>query len=537
MTSQPKPSRPRVVAFMDIGTNSIRLLLVRINPNHTHTVLTSQKEVVRLGEGEFVDQYLKPEAMKRAALVCRKFAELARSHGAKEIIAVATSAARDAQNQKQFLQLLKREAKVDVHVVAGKEEARLIYLGVSSGAHIGRKKALFIDIGGGSAEVIVGDQKQYDHLDMLKLGAIRLTTMFLPDETGPVSDDRYALVRRYVRNACIRTAQRVQGYKIDLAFGSSGTIVNLAEIASRLLRKRPLQRDDTLTLRHLKETSRMLRELPLEERRDVPGINPERADIIIAGAAVIETLMEELGVQEIRISDRGLRDGLLVDYLARSEHGHAIADLTVRERSVLQLGRACSFDEPHARTVAKLSLELFDSARATRFHNLGERERELLEHAAMLHDIGAFLSYNNHHGHSYYLIRNADLLGFDQTETTIMAAVAFFHRRAFPRKKHPEFAALDERSQSVVRVLCMLLRIAESLDRSHTGLVRSARLSAMDRNAALLRISASQDCQLEIWSVENHEQDFAKVFDRELGIDAMMEAERKQRRGKKRDSR
>jgi exopolyphosphatase/guanosine-5'-triphosphate,3'-diphosphate pyrophosphatase len=517
------PAAPRVAAFMDIGTNSVRLLLVRLNANHTHTVLTSQKEVVRLGENEFSSGQLQPDAMRRAALVCRKFAELARSHGARDITAVATSATRDAENQQEFLARLKREAGLDVRVVAGKEEARLVYLGVSSGAHLGAHKALFIDIGGGSAEVIVGDQRRHFYLDMLKLGAIRLTTLFLPGETGPVSAERYALIQRFARNACVRAAQSVAGYKIEQAYGSSGTILNLADITARAVHGRPRGPDDSLGLADLRATAKLLCSLPLEKRRGVPGINPERADIIIAGAAALETLMAEFGVAELRLSERGLREGLLADYLARSQHSRPLAGLSVRERSVLQLGRACGFDEAHARTVTRLALELFDTARAAGLHGLGGRERELLEHAAMLHDIGAFLAYNSHHAHSYYLIRHADLLGFDQNDIALVAATAFFHRKAMPRKKHPEFASLSRDAQAAVRVLCLLLRVAESLDRSHSGLVRSARLIRPDKTSALLRLRAAGECELEIWSAENHAGDFETVFGRGLRIEARID--------------
>ncbi len=228
-----RPDNERVVAFLDIGTNSLRLLLVRINPNRSYTVLSDQKEMVRLGEGEFVDQFLQPEAMQRAALVAHKFATMARAYHAEEIIAVATSATREAQNQEEFLRLLKREAQLTVHTVSGREEARLIYLGVVNGVHLGDKQAIFIDIGGGSTEVIIGNQQQYQHLDSLKLGAIRLTSMFfLPGEEGAISSSRYALIQNYVRNAAVRTVQQVKQYSIELAFGSSGTIENLADIAA-----------------------------------------------------------------------------------------------------------------------------------------------------------------------------------------------------------------------------------------------------------------------------------------------------------------
>ena len=502
----------RIVAFMDLGTNAVRLLLVRFNPNHSYTILTRQREAVRLGEGEFLRQRLQEEAMQRAALVCGKFADMARAYGAAEIVAVATSASREAQNQARFLKLLEREAKLDVRVVSGKEEARLIYLGVSSGVNLGGKRALFLDIGGGSTEVIVGDQHQYQFLDTLKLGAIRLTSLFfLPDETEPVPAARYTLLQRYVRNISVRTVQRLRQCKFDLAIGSSGTIVSLAEIAARLFDKRPLKKEDTLTHAHLREVTRLLCSLPLEERRNVPGMNPDRADIIIAGAAILDTLMKDLGLADLRVSERGLRDGLLIEYLSRAEHG-GLEPAGFRERSVLQLGRACNFNEAHARAVERLAHELFDTGREAGLHHLGDWERELLGYSALAHDLGMFLSYDNHQVHSAYVIRNAELLGFDQTEQAIMSAVALFHGKAFPRKKHPALAPLDKRARGIVRVLCIFLRLAESLDRSHSGVVAHARFRAAKRKRAVLDIVSPQDCQLELWGLTSHEKAFEKVF-------------------------
>lgn len=525
MTAQFTFPSGRVVAFMDIGTNSIRLLLVRINPNQSYTVLSQQKEVVRLGEGEFVDQYLQPEAMQRAALVCREFAEMARSYGAEQILAVATSATREAKNQKAFLRLLQREAELEVRMISGREEARLIYLGVSSGVHLGVDPALFIDIGGGSTEVIVGNQEQYHFLDSLKLGAIRLTSLFfLPNESEPVAPARYALIQQYVRNAAVRAIQNVREHDLKMAFGSAGTIENLADIAIYQAYNRRRNRDDVLTYDQLQEVVRLLCSLPLEERRKVPGINANRADIIIAGAAIIDSLMQELELDELRISDRSLRDGLLVDYLSQSEHAHLVVGKSVRERSVLQLGRACGFDEPHARTVGRLALALYDSARENELHNYGDAERELLEYSALLHDIGTFLSYNNHQAHTRYLIRNADLLGFDQTEIAIMANAGYFHRKSFPRRrKHPEYAALDKRSRRLVRLFAVLLRIAESLDRSHAGVVHDASLRALDKKNVVLAIFASQDCQLEIWGALNHKKAFKKAFGRRLQLEVAID--------------
>lgn len=525
MMSHLYPVDDHHVAFLDLGTNSARLLLVRVNANRSYTVITQQKEFVRLGEGEFTDDELQPAAMDRAVLVCRKFADLARSYQAQEIIAVATAAVRDAQNQREIIQRLNDEAQVDIRVISGREEARLIFLGVASGVHLGTQQAMIIDIGGGSTEIIVGDQHTFHDLDSLKLGAIRLTMQFLAGETGPVSPLRYATIQQSVRNTALRPIQRMRPTRPQLAFGSSGTIDNLAAISARLIHKRQPLRHELLTAQDLRQVVTLLCALPLEERRKVPGINPERADIIIAGAAILETLMQELELPHLHVSHRGLLDGMLVDYLTRTESIPAMKALSVRAQSVVRLGRICNFDERHAAHVSRLAMELFDSARECKLHSLGDWERELLGWAAQLHDIGTFLNYANHHAHSYYFIRNADLLGFDQTELAIIAATAYFHRRKIlPRKRHPEYAALDSRAQQIVRVLCVLLRLAESLDRSHAGLVESVSLCTKNHKNLIMAIHG-KDCQLELWGVQAHASAVEKVFRHKLVIADPLNAE------------
>ena len=506
-----------VVGFIDLGTNSARLLVVRSHPDRTYSELNRLKEVVRLGEGEFLTNVLQPQAMQRAAMVCRKFVEMAHGYDAEKIVAVATSASRDARNKDVFLKRLRREAGLDVRIISGKEEARLIYLGVSSGLKLGDEKALFIDIGGGSTEIVVGDQQEYFYLDSLNLGAIRLyTKFFTPSETGPVSQRRYNKIQRHVRQSSVRTIQRVRSLKFSLAVGSSGTLMNLAEIASKLCHPDDGGSADVLTRADLKTVVAHLCALPVEERAKVPGINSERADIIIPGAAIIDTLMDELNLPEIRISDRGLREGMPIDYLSCSGSSEWIDHRTFRKRSVLQLGHSCGFEEVHAKHVAKLALQLFDSSRAAGLHTLGELQRELLEYAALLHDVGIFLSYRRHRAHSYYFIRNAELLGFNETEIAVMAVTVLYHHKSYPRRKHPQFAELDKRHRRVTRILCVLLRLAESLDRTHGQVVKQVEFGPINDKACLLDVRADVDCQLEIGEVQNHTLSFNKTFKKRL---------------------
>jgi exopolyphosphatase/guanosine-5'-triphosphate,3'-diphosphate pyrophosphatase len=230
--------------------------------------------------------------------------------------------------------------------------------------------------------------------------------------------------------------------------------------------------------------------------------------------------MDEFGVEEVTVSERGLRDGLLAEYLAQGGD-QEYKEMSVRERSVLQLGRSCNLDEMHAERVKGLALSLFDSGFRQGLHNLGDWERELLGYAAFLHDIGDFISFNNHHLHSHYIIRNAELLGFDQREIAIMADLARFHRKKIPRKKDPDLEDLDEHSQKIVILLSTLLRLAESLDRSHTGLVEQAEFAIVQKTAAVIAIHSNEDVQLEVWGVESDGKAFEKAFNRSLSSNVM----------------
>jgi len=511
------PSEDRTVAFIDIGTNSITLLLARIHSDRTYTIDSSREEIVRLGEGEFVDQSIQPDAIQRAVEVCRSFVELSHQSQAEEIIAVATTAVRESVNRSEFIQQLKDMTGLDVRVISGLEEARLVYLGVASGLDLQNRQALFIDIGGGSTKLIIGDRQHHYLLDSLKLGSLRLTSMFfLPDETGPVASNRYQLLQKYIRNNFVRSFQRIQPYKIDIVVGSAGTILSLIDMVARNFYQRPRTVDEIITYDQLKTVVKILCDLPLDQRRELPGIERERAGSIIAGAAIIDTLMDDLKLTSLQACERGLCYGLLIDYLSRTSESLALGQMNVREQSVLKFARTVNFDEPHARQVSRLALQLFDSAFNLGLHKLGRWERELLEYAALLHDVGAFLSYQNHQKHSYYLIHNADLLGFDQKETAIMALAGLHHRKGLPTEEEKEFLSLDQDSQTAVRVMSMMLHLAESLDRGHVGAVHRVRFIQGADQTIVLEVFSNQDCQLELWGVQNHLAGFEQTFQRPL---------------------
>ncbi len=525
MASEELRSDDRVLAFIDIGTNSIRMSIVRIKANQAYTILREEKEIVRLGEHVFNRGYLQKKSMKRAVLVCQKFVEVADAFDADEIIAVATSATREAKNKFEFLEELQKTG-LDVTVISGKEEARLIYRGIASGVHIENKKTIFIDIGGGSTEIVTGNQSKYCGTNSLELGAIRLSRMFLSECTGnPVPIPVYKTMKQYVRNEMQKTMGRMNCEKIELAIGSSGTVVNLAEIARKIFKKGGSKRDLVLEQSDLKEVIPLLCSLPLDERKKVPGINADRADILIGGAVILETIMEEYALKEILISHRSLRHGLLIDYLQKNGENLQFEEMSVRDMSVLRLGRSCNINECHANTVASLALQLFDSASKIKLHSLGDTERELLKYSALLHDTGKFISFKDHHIHSHYVISHAELLGFNQTEIAIMANVARFHRKRVPRQHEMTMAELSEHSRMTVAILSMLLKFAEKLDRSHTGRVKTARFKKKDKNKVTLSLRSEGECDLEQWGIESVVSDFEKMFGRGVKLYVLRESQ------------
>ena len=530
---------------MDIGTNSIRLGVVEVQKDYTWTTLASQKQVVRLGEGEFAAttkrrksdggenerHRLTEDAIARAALVCTRFAEVARGFGAEEIVALATAAVREAENGDEFVARVRAEADLDVRVISGQEEARLIYLGVASGIELPEgKNALIMDIGGGSTELIVGDGQTHDFLDSLRMGAIRLTQEFLGDAAKPVAAAQWAAMTQHVRSGLVPAARAIAQAKFSVMYGSSGTIQNIAEMAAHT-RPAPVPtsfRNYVLTLAEVQAISRRLCALTLDQRRRVPGINPERGDIILGGAAILQTAMETVGAANILISDRALREGIVVDRLMRDAPpiSPATADQALagaRLRSIRKLMRATNVDEVHAAHIVHLSLSLFDQWKALGLHDYG-RARELLEYAALLHDAGFFVSHTDHQQHSYYLIRHSELLGFNDREIDIIANLAFYHRKSVPRRKHPQFASLDAKTQRLIRVLSCALRLAEALDRSHLMLVRDVRCERLSKpDHILMALHATADAQLELWAAQGQSTVFEKTFGLPLDVCVVQE--------------
>jgi exopolyphosphatase/guanosine-5'-triphosphate,3'-diphosphate pyrophosphatase len=525
MTTSKTPVDDSVIAAMDIGTNSVRMAMVRLEAEPgSWSVLSQHKETVRLGQDEFAHGRISEEAIQRGVLVLKQFAQIARGRGASEIVAIATAALREAENQHEFIERAAAEAGVEVQVVPGVEEARLIYLGVASGVELGNQRGLFVDIGGGSTELIIGTQSEHLMLDSLKLGAIRLGNRFLTGITGPVSPALYESMRAHTRAVAAHACRKISALGFDVAVASSGTAMNLAAVAARRAGlELDTVRNYTLRTEDLSAVAEMLCKLTLEERRRVPGLNPERADIIVSGAAVLETLAEVLNIKGFVIADRSLREGVLIDVQLRRAGASVAYEAGVRRRSIDRLLRLVETERAHAQHVAHLALRLFDEARTQNWHEGGPRERELMEFAGLLHDIGVFVSRSGHHRHSHYLIRHSELAGFTDEEIQVIANLAYFHRKSPPKKRHTHFQALSLPHQDIVRKLSALLRLAEGLDRSHLGLVEDVRFS-VEGGRAVLTIFSETDPRIEVWYISNELAVFEETFGLPLDIRISREA-------------
>jgi len=489
------------LAAIDIGTNSIHLVVARFDDDGHFEVIADEKEPVRLGSGGGDMKELAPDAIDRGIAALTRFRQVADISDAP-LTAVATSAVREAENADDFIVRARDEAGIEVDVISGVEEARLIYLGVLQAVPVIDKRLLLIDIGGGSTEILLGEHSETLAVRSLKLGAIRLTRRFFKsDRLHPGAVDA---CRRFIRSMLSSMARDVERLGFEVAVGSSGTIEAVATmaLAARSDASAPRTLNNaTVSRREVEDVvKRLVSASTLAKRLALPGIEAGRADIILGGAVILEQTMATFGIDELVVSGYALREGALLDAFQRRRGGalHHLHDL--RRRSVVRLAEIMDDEPEHSAHVAGLALVLFDETAEQ--HHLGDDARELLEAAALLANVGLFVSHSKHHKHSYYVIRNSDhLSGFTDHEIEMVALVARYHRKSAPSPKHPEFAALLPRDQQTVRTLAGLLRVTIGLDRTHAGLVTSIRSRMQDGVLVVEAVAApGTDLSLELYT-------------------------------------
>jgi len=508
------------IAAIDIGSNSIKVVVVDAAASDSFAVLAREKEMVRLGHETLRHGKLSPAAIERAVDCINRFRLIAEARGAERILAVATASVREANNAPQFIREVQKKAGVTVEVLSPIEEGRLIGLAAAAACAGSATSIINIDIGGGSTEISLMRDGAPAALLSVKLGAVGLTEEFIIAD--PPRTKELRALKEEIRSALERPARELKGEHWQSATGTSGTILAIGTA----LRLRALGGDDRevagarpagdeIELAKLLSFNARTAELNASERRLLPGISSQRSEIIVAGGHILEGVMRALAINSLRTCSWALREGVLIDRLREIEAEAKPPRPDVddyRLRSVQAVGRRFGYEEGHAHQVAQLAERIFDYlSRSSLPTNLDRHRRTMLSAAALLHDVGYHIAHDAHHKHSLYLIKHSELTGFSEAEREVIANVARYHRGSEPKERHDNFAALNEVDRDTVNSLSAILRIADALDRRHDSRVSDLRCV---RNGRIVHIElvSSANCDREIFAAEQKREFFEKVF-------------------------
>ncbi|HEY3103686.1 MAG TPA: Ppx/GppA phosphatase family protein [Pyrinomonadaceae bacterium] len=506
------------IAAIDIGSNSIKLIVVDAAASDSFAVLGREKEVVRLGHDTLMQGRLSPAAITRAVDCIKRFRAISEARGAERIFAVATASVREAKNSAQLIKEVERKARVSVEVLSAIEEGRLIGLAAAQGCGYPGASLLNIDVGGGSTELSLMRDGAPEQLLSMKLGAIGLSEKYIAAD--PPKNKQLKALREEVHSALERPARELRGERWQHTTGSSGTILAIGNA----LRLRALSQGrqpegaqpagDEIKLGKLVAFNSRMTEMNSSERRAMPGITSQRAEIIIAGGQILEGAMHALRIESLRTCSWALREGVVIDRLREieAESRPPVPDFSdYRLRGVHAVGRRFGYEEAHAHQVARLAERIFDYLMRSDLAELNRHHRTLLSAAALLHDAGYHIAHESHHKHSLYLIKNSELTGFSETERDVIANVARYHRGPEPKERHEDFGNLDETDRETVQSLAAILRIADALDRRHDSRVSDVRCVRNGRTVQI-ELQSSANCDREIVAAEQKCGLFEQLF-------------------------
>ncbi len=470
------------IAAIDIGSNSVHMIAADAQSAGGLELIDKDKHFVRLGDGVFETGHLREDRVEAAVEAIEGYARIARSIGAERVVTVATSATREAENGEDFVRRVRDETGLDARVISGEEEARLIYLAVLQTIDLQQRRALVVDIGGGSVELTVGVGDQIEVATSLPLGVRRLRDT-IGDE-GRLDKKDLKRLRRHIDEVAGEVIEAIHEHGVDLVVGTSGTLTALGELAIAPDSSWKTINSESASLEDLEDlTKRLVKQSPKERVSD-SGVEPRRADTIHLGAVLITHLLKRIAVDSITFSDASLREGVIRDYLQQSEAdaGRALTG-SLQRRTVFELGRRYGADGPRARHIRTLALEIFDRTRE--LHGRTDDDRRYLEYAAELHRVGHFVSYRRNHKHARYLIRHARMPGFTNDEVRFLALLVRYHRKSLPKAKHKRFNKLAPERQRALEVLAGILRVAIALDRKGGQAVTSALVEVHDENVEI----------------------------------------------------
>lgn len=492
------------VGIADLGSNTARLVVFTYEPGSWFQITDGIREPIRLGQGLWKRGELSEAAIDRASAAIELFSDYAQAAPLDEIEFLGTSAIREAGNGERILRQA-AELGHEVRIVTGEEEAALSVLAVANGFAF--DDAWVMDLGGGSSQISRMTSRRYESGRAYPLGTVRLTESFLASD--PPTRDEVAALESRVAGELEEVASTIDGSLPLVAIG--GTVRNLARMHQKQ-NGYPLAmlHGYRLTREALDEVTERLLATPLAERRKISGINPDRADIVVAGALVYRWLVRRTGLDEIHISGHGVREGAF--YRRFVPGPHLIEN--VRDFSIVNRANRYSVPPEHVEQVRFLALRLFDELEP--LHDLTDFDRELLDAAATLHDIGTSLDYYRHHKHGAYLVNISPLNGFDHRELALISSLVRFHRRGSP--KFGEFSVLMEPAdEKRLWQLVTCLRMAESLERARSARVADLKLE-IDVDRVLLSVEASESPTLELWEAQKHAELFAQAFGRRLEL-------------------
>ena len=477
-----KEEGPRLAAI-DVGTNTIRLVVAEVEPGGGYRVLDDEREMTRLGQGMGASGRIARGPFERSLDALCRMRQIADGFGVQELRVVATSAIREAANGLEFRREARRRCRLRLEVISTEEEAQLAFKSVNRLFQLGGRAVAVVDIGGGSLEVVLAAGGVIHQVHSLPLGAVRLTERYV--RSDPIAKRHWKKLRRAIDRAI---GEQIAGLPFvpEVMVGSGGTFTNLGEMVQCEREGRMTQiRGYEVTRGDLVQLLARLRDSDLAQRRRMCGLNPKRADIILAGAAAVTRLAKRLETRNILVNDRGIRDGLLVSMIEELEGagGEPTPPAQNRMEWVREFARKCHANERHGNHVARLAVRVWDQLQGP--FELSPGGRDLLEAAALLHDIGYLINHAKHHKHAYHLIMHGDLRGFSPGEVELIANIARYHRRAVPRKSHENFRRLDARDRELVRQLGGILRVAAALDRTHTQAVEDVRVRVVDDRVRL----------------------------------------------------
>jgi exopolyphosphatase / guanosine-5'-triphosphate,3'-diphosphate pyrophosphatase len=500
------------LAAIDIGTNSIRFIVAEPLRGGNYRILDEEKETARLGQHLGKTGRLNPAAIDKSLSALRRMKKIAEGFQVSELKTIATCAVREAANGEEFCRRVHDELGLDVEIIGSQQEALLAFSSVQRAFDLTDKHVAVVDIGGGSTEIVLAFGNLVEGLYTTQLGAVRLSEAYPNTASSRGFGDLLDAIDRHLRR---HTRNPV--FKPHLLFGSGGTFTSLAAMvmASKGQDGMPLRgyHVSRADVRHLLER---LRKMPLKVRAGVPGLSPDRADIIVAGLAIVDRTMSRFQVNSVQIHNRGVRDGLLLTMIDQSL-GSSIDKPLDKDAALERLAANCGCEMPHGRHVARLAGSIF--AQLAPHYQLNPDDQALLESAAKLQDVGYLINYDQHHKHSYHLILHSRLEGFQPNELELIANVARYHRGAAPKRKHANFHQLSARDQNRVRQMAAILRVAGGLDRSNTGQVTEVAVLVGKKHAITLRIAAAHDPEVDIWGARKRSALFEKVFDTKLAIE------------------